>query len=280
VIQEIESNMSRMNNRALSESYVYTSKNDNVFTYVGKDKTKWHKLESVLAKDFREKEIGYLRNPMTIRALRAQPVPVPHIPIPPGGETENQREERRRRQDREDKEYSNAHDRWIKDERKLQKDFAVAITIIQNHVSEEINTDLQRILVNAEQQAATEEAKYNQVYNRLISKYGPYDQKDIEHMRNIMLNLNMDKLGAREAMHQFNNMIMSMTLTPQRDGNNVIMRAPVQPALPAPLGLNPINWQIIQHYQQTQDAIAAVVGIEGPALNHRPTDDELKTYLK
>mmetsp|Transcript_14206 Transcript_14206/g.21141 ORF Transcript_14206/g.21141 Transcript_14206/m.21141 type:complete len:318 (+) Transcript_14206:612-1565(+) len=111
-------------------------------------------------------------------------------------------------------------------------------------------------------------------------KYGPFDQKDIEHLRNMLYNLDMDKLGARDTMHQFNNIVMSMTLTAKRDGNNNIMRAAIEPALPAPLPINATPDQIIDHWQQTQNAINDVAGLEGPALNHRPTEEDLKTHIK
>ena len=275
--------MNIMNNRRrnISDAYVYMPANDDVFVYIGKDKTKWHKLEATIAKTFREKEIAYLRIPAMIRAMRAHPVPAVHIPIPPGGENDNQREERRRRQEREDKAYNSANDRWISDQRKIQVDFGIAITILQEHVSPAINTDLEAILVAAEQRNATEEEKYNLIYNRLTSKYGPYDQKDVEHMRNVLLNMDMDKYGAIESMLLFNNTVMSMmALTPQRDGNNVIRRAEVQPVMPAVLPAAPLPQQILDHYQAVQDAIQAVAGIEGPVLNHKPTNEELKTYLK
>jgi len=254
------------------------AKDEDVFIYVGKDKTKWHKLDSILAKEFRENKIAYLRDPVRIRALRTQPAPTAHIPFPPN-ETENQREERKRRQDREDRLFASANERWIKDLRTIQQDFSIAITIIQKHVSEAINMDLQAVLVAQELIGATEEAKYNSIYNRLAFKYGPYDQKDVENLRDTLLNLDLDK-GVREAILLFNNTIMSMTLTYKRDGNNNILRANVEPILPADLPHDATNEQIIEHWQQTENAKADVIGIEGPALNHRPTDEELKTYIK
>jgi len=47
------------NNRPTSEAYRYIPINNDVFVYIGKDKTKWHKLEAVIANDFREKKIAY-----------------------------------------------------------------------------------------------------------------------------------------------------------------------------------------------------------------------------
>ena len=158
------SNMKK-SSQSTDNAFMYVPLNEDVFTYIGKDKTKWHKLEATFARKFREKKISYLRTSESIRALRVVPVPAAHIPIPPGGETENQREERKRRVDREDRIYNAAHQRLIEDERKIQEDFAVAITIVQEHVSEKINTDLQAILVEAEQRNCTEEEKYNLVYN-------------------------------------------------------------------------------------------------------------------
>jgi len=45
---------------------MYTAKDEDVFIYFGKDKTKRHKLDAILAKEFR-----HLRDPSA------------HIPIPP-----------------------------------------------------------------------------------------------------------------------------------------------------------------------------------------------------
>ena len=272
----VNQNLRRSN---ISDGYVYTAYSDDVFVYVGKDKSKWHKLDAVLAKEFREQKISYLRDASRLRALRAHPIPTAHIPIPPV-ETENQREERKRRQEREDKAYNSANDLWLKDQRKIQQDFAIAITIIQKHVSEAINADLQAVIVRAEQEGATEEGKYNAIFNRLTFKYGPFDQKDIEHLRNQIFNLKMDDLGARETMMQFSNLTMSMTLTAKRDGNNNIIRAVVEPALPPALPIHATDPEIINHFQLTENAKAAVAGLEGPALNHRPTDEDLKTYIK
>ena len=72
------------------------------------------------------------------------------------------------------------------------------------------------------------EQKYDSFWNKLMSDHGPYSQQDVEDIRKFINEIDMDTLGVKDAVQQFKEAVLSMTMAPMRDGNGAIMRAPAE----------------------------------------------------
>lgn len=257
------------------------------FRYDGKDKSAWHLFMAERESSMAREKIGYLDREEAVNERIEQPVLAAYIPYAPGPfdpaeEPRAMREERAFRQRRAEKDYDVARDRWVKDCREVETHFGIATTILMQHVTDEIRQDLQTVQNTARLLGQTEQQKYLTVYQHLLKEYGPFSQKDVEEIRQIIMNISIDQMGVKAAMRLFKDGLLAMSLTPVRDANGNIMRelALIDDALlppEPPGGANP--FQIAAYWNALQALRADALLRQGPAITHRPTDMQTKTYL-
>ena len=246
--------------------------------YDGNDKSKWNKFISQNSEELLRKNIGYILNPEVLAARLAE---VPQPPIIPIGlhETPLQANHRIIQQGREDKRWQSLVSKRDNDVRKVEEDFGNAIVILKDQCSDIIRDDLNSILNRPNVLLLGNQAKYNLIYNRLETQWGPHNQGDVDILRDKLISLNGDETGWRLAIQIFDQTVTSMEMTVQRNAEGAVIRGAVVPNLPPLLPGNPTNAQAQAYYAATAAAYQAAAAAEGPALNYRPTDAQLKEYL-
>lgn len=246
--------------------------------YNGEDKSEWNFFIQKRNESFLKSSINYINDPEEVENRKREPETAEIIPI---GPREDRSDENRRRieQDRINRAYGKAQEKWEKDKRLMEEHFGLAITLVAELCSSIIKSDLYSHINGADFIATNNEAKYEAISQRLLLKYGPHNQGDVEALRNILISMNGDETGWQRAIQLFDQTITSMEMTLQRDeqGNPVYDEVPlVYPTRPDD-DAGPVAWE--QYRYNLQDAVDDVTNARGPPRNYRPTDLQLKEYL-
>lgn len=266
-----------------NNGYKYIKKSDETFVYDGKDKSAWYLLIAEKGIVLTKNRLDYINDPAELVRRSTEPVAPPHVPYHgPMPEPPQHKEARMHLMRRMDKDYEWAKSQWMKDVRQIEADFGIAITILMEHVSEEIKKDLHAELAEAGRRGEDNQQKYNSLWNKLMADYGPYSQQDIENMRKEVNEIDMDGLGVKEAIQKFKEAILSMTMTPVRDGNGHIVFAPAEvnhAAIPARPVVGAPAYEMAAYMEALLQQEAIVAAHPGPMLTHAPNDAQVKTYL-
>jgi len=263
--------------------YQYMSKSDETFVYDGKDKSAWYLLLAEKGMNLTKNKLDYIKDPLELARRSTEPIAPAHIPWNgPLPEPLPHKEARFHLMRRMEKEYDTAKTQWIRDTRKMEDDFGLAIAILMQHVSEDIRKDLYVELAEAGRRGENNQQKYHSAWNKLMAEHGPFSQQDIENMRKDINVIDMDALGVKEAIQKFKETIISMSMTPVRDANRNILYSPAQvnhAALPARPAAGALPLEIAAYWNAllAEEALAATR--QGPMLTHAPSNEQIKTYL-
>lgn len=247
--------------------------------YNGEDKSEWNFFIQKRNESFLKNSINYITDPNELEIRKTEPVTAEIITVALR-EDRDQENRRKIEQERINRAYGKAQEKWEKDKRLMEEHFGLAITIVTELCSSIIKSDLYSHINGAEFMSNNNEAKYEAVSQRLLLKYGPHNQGDVEALRNILINLNGDETGWQRAIQVFDQTITSMEMTLQRDdqGNPIFDAIPmIFPTRPADDEDDDEAWN--QYRYNLQDAAEDVHNARGPARNYRPTDLQLKEYL-
>lgn len=264
--------------------YKYVTKSDQTLVYDGKDKSAWYLLLAEKGLQLKKQKIDYIKDEGELLRRSTEPIPPMYIPYNgPMPEPIQHMEARKHLMNRMNKDYDVAKFQWAKDTRQIEDDFGIATTILMDHVSPAIKKSLQAELAEAERRGENNRGKYNSLWNKLRTDHGPYSQQDVENMRNEINTIDMDALGVKDAIQLFKESVLSMSMTPIRDGNGQIMYepSPINEAALPPKPPGGANMLVIANYWnalQAEEALAAAR--QGAAMTHAPNDEQIKTYLK
>ena len=127
------------------------------------------------------------------------------------------------------------------------------------------------------------ETKYRRLRQYFSERWGRHSSLDVAKIKADLTSMRGDDPGWRKYLQNFNYFVGSLESTLQRDANDVIIYGPAPAAnYPArPLATAPVaeHTAYIVAYQLADETRDAKFPHGGPALNHKPTDAELKTIL-
>jgi hypothetical protein len=127
------------------------------------------------------------------------------------------------------------------------------------------------------------ETKYRRLRQYFSERWGPRSSLDVAKIKADLTSMRGDDPGWRKYLQNFNYFVGSLESTLQRDANDLIIYGPAPVAIyPArPLATAPVaeHTAYIVACQLADEVRDAKFPHGGPALNHKPTDAELKTIL-
>ena len=148
------------------------------------------------------------------------------------------------------------------------------------HTDALINLDMHQFLNSDPIKRLDPETKYKRIRQE---RWGPHSSLDFAKIKSDLTSMRGDDPGWRKYLQNFNYFVGSLEQTLQRDANDAIIYGPAPAAkYPArPLATAPAAEHIayIVACQLAVEIRDAKFPHGGPALNHKPTDAELKTIL-
>ena len=234
--------------------------------------------EEDLSKILDEDEITRIKTPPTIPPLlEFTPENVGDV------ESEDAKRARVRAQALADKSYASRESQYFDGIKKLAQKFNRATVLLLKHVDALINLDLHQFLKSDAVKRLDPESKYNQLREHFSDHWGPHSSLDVAKIKQELMEMQGDDPGWRKYLQNFNYFVGSLEQTMQRDAADAIIYGPKPAAAypPRPLATAPAaqHTAYITACQQADEVRDAQYPHGGPALNHRPTDAELKTIL-
>jgi len=262
--------------RKLPEDFVYTQHHKsiwNAFCNFFDERLAEEDLSEILDED----EITRIKTPPTFPPL------FEFEPANPGDvETEEAKAARKRRQGIEDKSYSNLQAQHLEGVKKLASKFNRATVLVLKHVDALINLDMHQFLKSEPIKRLDPETKYRRLRQYFSERWGPHTSLDVAKIKADLTNMQGDNPGWHKYLQNFNCSVGSQQ-TAVRDAADQIVYGPKPPAVypPRPAGTAPAaeHTAYVNACQLADEVRDADYSHGGPALNHRPTDAELKTIL-
>lgn len=258
-----------------------------LFKYDGKDKSSWNIFLAERDISMNQEKIAYLDDDELINERLVEPDGPEYIPYVqgygmPAEEPRAMKEERAFRQRRVEKDYDTAHAEWRKVKEDIMRDYGLAVLVLYKHVSESIKNALQTVYNNAKLLNQNAREKYQAVYEYLVKIYGPFAQKDAIDILKTMGNMDLDALGARNAIRLFMDARLILASMPKRNADGEVIRDPAPMDMtrlpPRPPAGGPIL-QIAEYHNAYALEEAAAQLRQGPPQTHAPTDEEVKQFL-
>jgi hypothetical protein len=198
-------------------------------------------------------------------------------------ESAEQKKARKRAQNLADKSYGGRESHWREETKRLASKFNRAIVLVLKHVDALINLDLHQFLKSDAVKTLDPESEYNQLRQHLSEHWGPHSSLDVSKIKQELKDMKGDDPGWRKYLQNFNYYVGSLEQTMQRDSSDAIIYGPTPPAQypPRPLVTAPAaeHTAYVAACQLADEQRDAMYPHGGPALNHRPTDAELKVIL-
>ena len=206
-------------------------------------------------------------------------------PANPGDvETEDAKAAQKRRQGIEDKSYSTIQAQHLEGVKKLASKFNRAtVLVVLKHVDALINLDMYQFLKSEAIKRLDPETKYRRLRQYFSERWRPHNSLDVAKIKADLTNMQGDNPGWRKYLQNFNCSVGSLEQTAVRDAADQIVYGPKPPAVypPRPAGTAPAaeHTAYVNACQLADEIRDADYPHGGPALNHWPTDAELKTIL-
>ncbi len=151
------------------------------------------------------------------------------------------------------------------------------------HTDALISLDMHQFLKSDPIKRLDQETKYRRLRQYLSERWGPHSSLDVAKIKADLTSMRGDDPEWRKYLQNFNYFVGSLEQTMQRDTNDAIIYGPAPAAeYPArPLATAPAaeHTAYIVACQLADEIRDAKFPHGGPALNHKPTDAELKTIL-
>jgi hypothetical protein len=127
------------------------------------------------------------------------------------------------------------------------------------------------------------ETKYRRLCQYFRERWEPHSSLDVAKIKSDLTSMRGDDPGWRKYLQNFNYFVGSLEQTLQRDANDAIIYGPspaaVYPARPLATAPAADHTAYIVACQLADEIRDAKFPHGGPALNHKPTDAELKKFL-
>ena len=157
------------------------------------------------------------------------------------------------------------------EERHSTSKFSRATVLVLKHTDALINLDMHQFLKSEPVKRLDPETKYRRLRQYFSERWGPHSSLDVAKIKADLTSMRGDEPGWRNKyLQNFNYFVGSLESTQQRDANDA------RPSSTAPVAE---HTAYIIACQQADEARDAQFPHGGPALNHKPTDAELKTIL-
>ncbi len=156
--------------------------------------------------------------------------------------------------------------------------------LVLKHTDALINLDMHQFLKSDPVKRLDPETKYRRMQQYFSERWGPHSSLDVAKIKADLTSIREDDPGWRKYLQDFNYFVGSLESTQQRDANDAVIYGPAPAAIYSarPSSTAPVAEHIayiIIACQQADEARDAQFPHGGPALNHKPTDAELKTIL-
>ena len=256
----------------------------------------WPILRACLLQEFMKESISHLLYPEQIEEMKRDPSPPRVIPEPPS-ETPTQRAERLNQQ-------SLFNQDWLERKKecrrrcstKLQSECQMGMGILLDHVDRDIRIDLQAQLDKPENSRLTDEERWNMLWQRVESEWGPQSHLDVQALKDKLQKLDGDQMrgGWLAYWNKFTEIVSALERIEMRDEHSGIpLRGPIPPLQELELPEEPATSAASNAKKEYTDACIAYVRdmrqlirerdekypSGGPILTHRPSNDELKAIL-
>ncbi len=151
------------------------------------------------------------------------------------------------------------------------------------HTDALINLDMHQFLNSDPIKRLDPETKYRRLQKYFSERWGPYSSLDVSKIKADFTSMRGDDPGWQKYLQSFNYLMGSLEQTLQRGANDATIYGPAPAAeYPArPLATSPVaeHTAYIVACQLADEARHAKFPHGGPALNHKPTDADLRTIL-
>jgi hypothetical protein len=155
--------------------------------------------------------------------------------------------------------------------------------LVLKHTNALINLDMHQYLNSDPIKRLDPETKYRRLRQYFSERWGPHSSLDVSKIKADLTSMRGDDPGWRKYLQNFNYFVESLEQSLQRDANDAIIYGPapaveypVRPLATAPAAEHTAYIVVCQLADEARNA-KFPHGV--PALNHRPTDAELKTIL-
>ena len=166
--------------------------------------------------------------------------------------------------------------------KKLAQKFNRATVLVLKHTDTLINLDMHQFLNTDPIKRLDPETKYRRLRKYFIERWGPHSSLDVSKIKAYLTSTRGDDPGWRKYLQNFNYFVGSLKQTLQRDANDAIIYGPASaseyPARPLVTAPTAEHTAYIVACQLADEIRNAKFPHGGPALNHKPTDVELKTH--
>jgi len=203
--------------------------------------------------------------------------------VPGELESEEAKRARARGQALADKSYAGREAQYFDGIKKLAAKFNRATVLVLKHTDALINLDMHQFLKSDPIKRLDPETKYRRLRQYFSERWGPHSSLDVAKIKADLTSMQGDNPGWRKYLQNFNYYVGSLEQTLQRDAHDAIIYGPAPAATypVRPLATAPAaeHTAYIVACQQAEEIRDAQYPHGGPALNHKPTDAELKTIL-
>ena len=155
--------------------------------------------------------------------------------------------------------------------------------LVLKHTDALINLDMHQFLNSDPIMRLDPEAKYRRLPQYFSERWGPHLSLDVAKIKSDLTSMWGDDPGWRKYLQNFNYFVGSLEQTLQRDANDAIIYGPapaaVYPARSLATAPAAEHTAYIVACQLADEIRDAKFPHGGPALNHKPTDAELKPIL-
>ena len=265
------------------------------FIYSHKTTERWKTFRSCLVEEFLSNSIDHILYPERIEQMQKKPE-LPAIIHIPQGETPDEREQRIAQQRLLGEDWKQAcseHRKRIGE--RLSRECQLGMGILLQHVDLDIKRDLQELLERPDNKLKDSYDRWNLLWERLETEWGPLIHYDVQNLKERLRMLDGNKMtkgGWLQYWSKFKEIISALEQIEMKDEDGNEIRSPLPPleeiAIPdEPLDNSPEERkryerecrQYVRAMREATEERDRQYPNRGPVLNHRPTDEELKTIL-
>ena len=258
------------------------------FVYTQHHKSIWNSFCNFFDERLVEEDLAEILDEDEITRIKKTAPTIPPLiefaPVNPGDiETEDAKRARLRRQAIEDKSYAGRKSNHLDGIKKLASKFNRATVLVLKHVDALINLDMHQFLKSDPIKRLDPETKYRRLRQYFCERWGHHTSLDVAKIKSDLTNMQGDNPGWRKYLQNFHCAVGSLQQTAKRDAADQIIYgpapAPVYPVRPLATAPAADHTAYVAACQLADEIRDAQYPHGGPALNHRPTDAELKTIV-
>ena len=257
------------------------------FVYTQYHKSIWNSFCNFFDERLAEEDLGEILDEEEVKRIKTAPTIPPMLQFEPANigdvETKEEQRSRARCQALADKSYAGKEAQHLDGIKKLASKFNRATVLVLKHVDALINLDMHQFLKSDPIKRLDPETKYHRLRQYFSERWGPHTSLDVAKIKSDLTSMQGDNPGWRKYLQNFNCSVGSLEQTAKRDAEDKIIYGPAPPPIypVRPLATAPVaeHTAYVTACQLADEVRDAQYPHGGPALNHRPTDAELKTIL-